>query len=208
MTHPGSGGGHGPPITAIKGGMMTCWACRRPVSVRALFCHGCGTVQPVRPHDHFNRLGLERRFDLDQALLERRHAGFRRTLAPERFAGKSARERALIQAQTDAYDQAFEALRDPVRRARYLLQLDGATVPAGDAGADLDALHEALCQARDAAAVDRLANRMTGEIESAVLQLSAAFRAGDRTAAAGMLSRLERLDTLSTEARARRAEVQ
>ncbi|HAX91890.1 MAG TPA: hypothetical protein DCY07_06765, partial [Rhodospirillaceae bacterium] len=60
-----------------------CWLCQKGTSLRALFCQHCGTIQPVRALDHFARLGLERRIDVDSELLERQYASYKRTLAPE-----------------------------------------------------------------------------------------------------------------------------
>jgi hypothetical protein len=50
-------------------------------------CRACGAFQPPDPHrDHFLTLALPRRFDVDEALLERRLVEFGRDLHPDRVA--------------------------------------------------------------------------------------------------------------------------
>jgi len=192
---------------AIDGDLEPCWLCGRSVAARALFCHSCGAVQPPRPVDHFTRLGLEHRFDIEAEALTRQHTGFSRALDPERFAARGARQQANARAQADALDEAYETLRDPVHRARYLLDLSGAPHPGGDA-ADDDEVAELSAQldaAQDAAAIDRLANDLGQRVESCIKYLAIAFRNGQTDNAARILARLEQLEALCAEARRRRA---
>lgn len=189
--------------TAIEGGLLTCWMCRRAVSARALFCHGCGAVQPVRDLDPFTRLGLERRFDIDLAQLNRQYVGFRRAMTPERFANRGAREKTYAKAQTEAFAAAYEALKDPVRRARHLLGLTGAGAgePGGGGFGELAAEFD---RAGDATVIDRLANKATHEREAALHRLAGAFRLGQLDQAAVEVARVEALDRLLDAARERR----
>ncbi|MBV8061274.1 MAG: hypothetical protein JO253_07090, partial [Alphaproteobacteria bacterium] len=43
-------------FAGLANSALTCWLCQKPASTRAIFCHHCGTVQPVRDIDHFARL--------------------------------------------------------------------------------------------------------------------------------------------------------
>ena len=177
--------------------MVSCWLCSQPVSQRALFCHHCGTVQPPRVLDPFTRLGLPVRFDVDSAVLERQFTGFRRTLAPERFADKGPREKSNARAHLDALQHAYDTLRDPMRRARYLLDLARTTAVGNAAPVDPEL---AALEAEAAETVDTAAR----DIEQCILDLSAAFRAGQHTSAAGAMARLERLEALAATIRERR----
>lgn len=202
---------------AIDGGLEPCWQCGRSVAARAFFCHSCGAVQPPRPLDPFTRLGLEARFDIDLETLARQHAGFSRSLDPNRFTARGARQQANARAQSDALTDAYETLRDPVRRARCLLALTGATPPPGletadDAAAEdtaedeeVAALARQLDAAQDVAAVDRLAGAVGQRIESCIKYLAIAFRNGQTDNALRILARLERLEALCADARGRRA---
>ena len=72
------------------------------------------------------RLGLMRAFDLEPDLLQKQYFGFQRRLHPDRFATRTPKERALSQQQATALNEAYEVLKDPMRRAAYLLRLAGA----------------------------------------------------------------------------------
>ncbi len=73
----------------------------------------------MRGVDHFARLGLERRIDIDQTELERQFAVMQRTLDPDRFAIRSVNERIHAAKQLTSLIEAYEVLRDPVQRGRY-----------------------------------------------------------------------------------------
>ena len=68
--------------------LVACWSCRGPVAAAALFCHTCGAVQPPGGQNHFARLGLARRFEIDAGDLDKRYFAFQRNLHPDRFARK------------------------------------------------------------------------------------------------------------------------
>lgn len=209
----GSSGGNGPhppgtPIAGtIDGGLQPCWQCGRDVGPRALFCHGCGAVLPPRPLDHFARLGLEPRFDLDLAVLERQFAGFSRVLDPARFATRSARQQANARAQAAALAQAHAVLHDPLQRAGYLLRRQGAETLAPDPDRDPDTalLTASLARAGDAAAVDQVATDAARLTEEGIRTLADAFRRGMTGDAARLLARLEALEAIAAAARERRA---
>src|SRR5436309_14285604 len=69
---------------------------------------------------HFERLGLPRRFRLDAAGLEANYLARSREVHPD-FTGNDP---ASLQASA-ALNEAYTALRDPFRRAEYLLRLEG-----------------------------------------------------------------------------------
>lgn len=200
--------GGGPRIAGtIDGDLQPCWLCARSVSARALFCHACGAIQPPRPLDAFTRLGLERRFDIDLDQLSRQHAGLGRALEPERFASRGARQQTLARQQAEALTAAFETLRDPLRRARYLLDLAGTPADPPDAAEDDDtaALAAALEAATGAAEIDRAGAEAVARVASGIKELAAAFRAGDSALAALLLARVEALEALAARARVLRA---
>lgn len=189
-----------------------CWSCKGPVSGRALFCHTCGIIQPPSAIDHFARLGVPVAFDLDRAQLERGYFGFQRIVHPDRFAAKSAKERALSQAQAVAVNDAWEALRDPLSRAAYLLQLRGAPLPGDDKTVDdaellMAALEdrEALEEARNGAAVDKVLMGAERGYDATVAALSRAFAEDELDKARKLTLKLRYLAKFRDEARAKRA---
>jgi molecular chaperone HscB len=81
--------------------------------------------------DHFERLGLPRRFALDAAALERQYLALSRAAHPDNFqAGGAMAERRASLEVSAALNEAYATLRDPFRRADYLLHLEGGPAAA------------------------------------------------------------------------------
>jgi molecular chaperone HscB len=75
--------------------------------------------------DHFTTLGIERKFFLDNAALERRFHQLQRASHPDNFAGAA---HGVIESATDRsgdINAAYRTLRDHRLRERYLLSLYG-----------------------------------------------------------------------------------
>ncbi|MBI1854250.1 MAG: Fe-S protein assembly co-chaperone HscB [Planctomycetes bacterium] len=82
--------------------------------------------------DHFRRLGLAPRFALDVEDLEARLIAHSRVLHPDRFIGRSEAERAKSLRSSAALNDAVVTLRDPWKRADYLLVLLGGPTGAAE----------------------------------------------------------------------------
>jgi molecular chaperone HscB len=189
-----------------------CWSCKGPVASRALFCAVCGAVQGPGAIDHFSRLGLVPTFDLDMDLLQRQYFGFQRRLHPDRFASKSAKERALSQGQATALNEAYETLKDPLKRAACLLKMLGRDVDLTACGtiADRELLmeqmekREALADAETPDEVADLAAEAERDVIGCQCHISAAFNAGNLDEAAHLAIRLKYLAKLAEECRAKK----
>jgi molecular chaperone HscB len=196
--------------------ITACWSCRGAVRDGNAFCETCGAVQPPGQVDHFARFGLEPAFDVDGQDVQQRYFSLQQQLHPDRFAGKSERERAISMQQSTSINQAFEVLNAPLARAEYLLGLTGITVNAetGNLPTDPEVLaeametREALMDADDEAAVAALAEDVGARAEACLAELSAAFGAGDTGRAATLATRLKYLEKFADEVRRRRATMQ
>ncbi len=189
-----------------------CWSCTAPAPSAPAFCDGCGAVQPPGAADHFARLGIARRFDIDIAALEQRYFALQRKLHPDRFAGRPERERLLSMQQSTTLNEAYSTLGNPLRRAEYLLSLHGVTVNAetGNLPTDPEVLMEAMADreaAMDAdtvAELERLAEQAQNRRADCEAGLAECFAAGDTAAAARLATRLKYLETLGSDLRSRR----
>src|SRR5215213_7932505 len=75
--------------------------------------------------DHFDRLGLPRRFLLDAGELERAYLAHSRAVHPDfHLAGASSELDASLELSA-AVNEAYNTLRDPFTRAEHLLALEG-----------------------------------------------------------------------------------
>jgi molecular chaperone HscB len=76
--------------------------------------------------NYFELFGLPVDFDLDAGELARRYREMQRRVHPDKYASGSDAERRISMQLTTLVNEAYQTLRDPVRRARYLLNLGGA----------------------------------------------------------------------------------
>ncbi len=156
--------------------------------------------------DHFERLGLPRRFSVDLALAEREYLARSRLAHPDFHHGLSPAEQADKLAESAALNDAFATLKDPLRRAEYLLGLLGGPTADGSKVGDpaflmaMMDLRERL-EAGDKAGVEaELAARQRADF-AAVDELFAAAPP-DLAAVRATLNRLKTIASLRREARA------
>lgn len=193
-----------------------CWSCQGPVGEGSLFCSTCKAVQPPGQLDHFARFGVPSEFEMDSAALDRSYFDCQRLLHPDRYAMRTAREKALSQQQSVCVNEAYETLKDPLKRADYLVHLRGAGVlPEGctlvndqELLTESMELREALAEAETSEDVDALDERATADIRYCVDALSETFRADDLEGACRLTTRLKYLRKLLEECRHRRARLE
>jgi molecular chaperone HscB len=82
--------------------------------------------------DHFELLGLSRRYALDPKDLEKRYQALARETHPDRFAQHGDQERRHALLLSTALNEAYRILRDPLRRAAYLVGLHGVQIDGQD----------------------------------------------------------------------------
>lgn len=73
--------------------------------------------------DHFERLGLPRRFSLDPTALEAAYLDCSRAVHPDFHHAGSGAEQTASETLTAAVNEAYITLKDPFRRAEHLLGL-------------------------------------------------------------------------------------
>jgi Fe-S protein assembly co-chaperone HscB len=136
--------------------------------------------------DHFETLGLARKYHVSLQDLEARYHAAAREHHPDRNRGASAS--ALATAELTA---AYRALRDPMKRAEYILFLEGVS-PSDYTVSQLFLmeileLREQLADAKavaDGATIERLRSAVGVRHDGAMAEVFNLFReydAGDRT---------------------------
>ena len=121
--------------------------------------------------DDFTLLGLPRRFALERAALDARWKDLLREAHPDKFAVQGAAAQRVALQWSVRINEAYQRLKDPVRRAAYLCELGGVSIDAerntampadflmqqmqwreslddASAVAELEALHDEVAQAR------------------------------------------------------------
>ncbi len=93
---------------------------------------------------HFSLLNISQTFDIDITMLESEYFKAQRQYHPDRFVGKPSGEKMAALQKSMDINEAYGTLKNPLRRAQYLLQLQGIIV-----GTDADNIkpsHELLTE--------------------------------------------------------------
>ncbi|MBI1425528.1 MAG: Fe-S protein assembly co-chaperone HscB [Gammaproteobacteria bacterium] len=77
------------------------------------------------PRNHFDVFDLPVSYEIDVTALAERYRELQRVVHPDRFANASERERREAVQRAADINEAFQTLKSPLQRARYLLQLKG-----------------------------------------------------------------------------------
>jgi molecular chaperone HscB len=114
--------------------------------------------------DDFTLFGLPQRFALARADIDARWKALQGEVHPDRFAVQGAAAQRVAMQWAVRVNEAYRRLKDPLARAAYLCELRGAPIDAenntampSDFLAQQMHWREALDEAADARAVDRLA---------------------------------------------------
>lgn len=155
--------------------------------------------------DHFALFGLERRYDLDLAALEKAYLEQSRRLHPDRQPPE-LKTRALVQCA--AMNQAYATLKDRTKRAEYLLALLGGKTADKDKRTPPGFLAEMLekrelVEEGDRAKLEPMLARLERDEEKAHARLERLFRAGDTSEIRLELNALKYVTNLIEELRAK-----
>jgi molecular chaperone HscB len=127
--------------------------------------------------DHFSLLGFVRAQQLDLAELDARFRDVQARVHPDKHAHAGESDRRLAMQWATRINEAYQTLKSPLSRARYLLQLMGydpqvdsnTAMPAEFLMAQME-LREAVSEARgngDESALDAARTQLLGDMKTA-----------------------------------------
>ncbi|MGD8998790.1 MAG: Fe-S protein assembly co-chaperone HscB [Granulosicoccaceae bacterium] len=85
-------------------------------------------MQSEPGRNYFDLFDLPVSFDVDNAVLTEHYRELQRRVHPDKFANATDRERRLSVQQAALINEAFQVLKSPLSRARYLLGLHGLEI--------------------------------------------------------------------------------
>jgi molecular chaperone HscB len=156
---------------------------------------------------HFELFGLAPTFSIESEALERSYREIQSKVHPDRFAHAGDAERRASLQWTTRVNEAFQVLKNPVARAKHLLELHGVDVafetntamPPEFLMQQME-LRETLEDAKDAASLDALRSSLRKEKSGLVQQIGALIdEKQDYAGAAGLVRKLQFLDRLDEE---------
>jgi molecular chaperone HscB len=145
---------------------------------------------PDLSSNFFELFDLPVQFDLDTASLTQRYREQQRSAHPDRFANAPDNERRLSVQLAAHINEGFQTLKNPMTRARYLLELKGVEFDEQDTGLDnlflmeqmeLREAMEAVSSAADPEqALQQLAQDIASRAQALQTELSRLFQQGDK----------------------------
>jgi len=166
-----------------------------------------GAAKALTSSSHFALFGLPEAFSLDLEMLEKAYRGIQSQVHPDRFAHAGDAERRASLQWTTRVNEAYRSLKNPVQRARHLLELHGVDVafetntamPPEFLVQQME-LRETLEEAKDSAALDGLRASLVGEKRSMEKAIAEAIDARkDYKGAADLVRKLQFLHRLDEE---------
>jgi molecular chaperone HscB len=159
----------------------------------------------------FELFAVPATFAQDRAALDARWKELQREAHPDRFAAQGAAAQRVAMQWSVRINEAYQRLKDPVRRASYLCELNGAPLDAeNNTAMPSDFLmqqmewREALEEARDVAAVERLQVEVEAGRDRALSSLDWLLdEKGDHPAAAQQVRALMFIERFSHDVEAR-----
>lgn len=136
--------------------------------------------------NHFELFALPVNFEVDTASLSARYQDLQRSIHPDNFTNATDRDKRLSMQQASIINEAYQSLKDPLKRAQYLLSLNGIDVKS-DSNTVMDTeflmeqmeLREALDDIMDAsdplASLETFAADIEVRIKDLIMQLQACF---------------------------------
>ncbi|HTP62956.1 MAG TPA: Fe-S protein assembly co-chaperone HscB [Burkholderiales bacterium] len=118
--------------------------------------------------NHFELFGLAPAFSLDLARLESAYRDIQSQVHPDRYAHAGDAERRASMQMATRVNEAYRTLKNPVRRAKYLLELNGVdvgfetnTAMPKDFLVEQMELRERLEESKNADALERLQENLS-----------------------------------------------
>ena len=160
--------------------------------------------------DHFALFGLNRGFRLDLSDLDSRYRDIQAQVHPDRFAHAGDAERRISMQWATHANEAYQTLKKPLERAKYLLHLAGHDIQAESNTAmpaeflmEQMEWREAVMEARnggDHHELEHLHNRLRSDINSRYEQIGELIDdAGDYAQTTDLVRRLMFLEKLLHE---------
>ncbi len=158
----------------------------------------------VMSHNRFALLGLEPSFIIEDQTLQQRYGQLQRQFHPDRFIHKSGVEKLQAQQQSADINEAYQTLRDPLKRGFHLLEILGGTLPAyttTDATILIESMEqrEALEEAATPLALQHLLTENTTLQNTTKTVIAQAFAAHNLEKATTHLLRLQYLTKFAAD---------
>eukprot|EP01096_Ripella_sp_DP13-Kostka_P008526 TRINITY_DN3166_c0_g1_i3.p1 TRINITY_DN3166_c0_g1~~TRINITY_DN3166_c0_g1_i3.p1 ORF type:complete len:332 (+),score=110.14 TRINITY_DN3166_c0_g1_i3:34-996(+) len=210
-----NGGGSNPNSgdAVVAKGAPRCWSCDFSPPSNSLFCNICRSVQkPNEALDYFTLFSLPKQFDLDLKRLSAEYLSLQRQLHPDQFHTKREEERQISNDYSALLNQAYKTLKEPNRRAQYLLSLmqrekglmeQSLVLPDSEFLTFVLSVQEEIEECNENTELSSLLHELEEREKSLTADLRVAFESGDFSVISLLVSKLNYVFRLEDDVRAR-----
>ncbi|MFD2164686.1 co-chaperone HscB [Thalassotalea euphylliae] len=125
--------------------------------------------------NYFQLFGLEEKFNIDTAQLTQVYQKLQRSVHPDRYAHASAQEQRIAVQKSSMINDAFQTLKNPLRRAEYMLTQRGVEMPNEQASFQDNAFLMRQMELREMLAEVKFASDIDGAVFEASQVLESEF---------------------------------
>ena len=159
--------------------------------------------------DDFELFGLPRRYAQDRAAIDARWKDLQREAHPDKFAAQGAAAQRVAMQWSVRINEAYQRLKDPLRRAVYLCELHGVPVNAENNTAMpaeflmqqmewREAIEDAV-HAKNVDALDALSGELRDDERARLAKLAALIDSGSNQPAAEAVRQLMFIERVAAE---------
>ncbi|KAJ1928974.1 molecular chaperone [Tieghemiomyces parasiticus] len=177
-----------------------CWKCDATLESETLVCDNqhCQALVPLSPEiSYFDVLVGEETFDVEIGILRRNFLKLQQKAHPDNYSQSSPQEQKIADVHSTWLNTAYHTLRNPLARAKYILQRHGYKSDTEEVIQDPDFLtmvfdvRERLSEITDEKEADDFKLENEDRINDLVQQLSDAFSRKDYDQAQGLVAKLQ-----------------
>lgn len=116
--------------TCLAGGPLPEFFARGLITCRYAFHHEINQIVASLQSTDFELFGLPALFAQDRAVLDARWKDLQREVHPDKFAAQGSAAQRVAMQWSVRINEAYQRLKDPLKRAAYLCELNGAPINA------------------------------------------------------------------------------
>lgn len=159
----------------------------------------------------FDLLGIEPKFEVDQAVLDEAYFARQTLTHPDRFVYHAEPERLAASAQASSLNWAYETIKNPMSRAKALLKMrgievggeDGKTVQNPEILEEMMELQDALSEAMIPQDLSRVESQIQDRLQKVKSSFAFALHQDDTHELAELFLRLTYLSKLMSDIKLR-----
>ncbi|KAJ7630940.1 hypothetical protein FB45DRAFT_990811 [Roridomyces roridus] len=197
---------------------LRCTGCSRPLPTPLPACNNCGSISPVAPsvpfHDLFDLPSRPNPFVVDPVLLKRRFRQAQAVCHPDSWASKGQHKQDIAQSLSTRLNEAYTSLADPLKRAEYILELNGLPISETEQLDNIEFIseimqvRESIDEAEDAEELSKVVDENTGKIAKTINELEKAVGLEEWGRVKEGAVRLKYLEGIGAAARVKSEEIE